>query len=551
MEDAARAHVDHDVHGVLARDVIDAVCQATGTERATIAAVFYGHARRGGFVAVYGAFGETRYVVTRYLLETGRQPREFMARTDGAPRTHDLEQVYRALWTAAHNARTWVTSEQVRVALEQSGTVLRSTDINAVRVRLRTLATTKHRGAARTQVARVARAERLVAPGRTAAFWWPLELGEPIAPPGVASRAHGLRLVVAMAVRSLGRPILLRELKMWARARPQIPEASLLLEPNAIPLLQKMLGYDQREAENAWGHHRVLPLDAALEQAGTYVTCGAPNQADRLAVSLVIALERYQPALDHEQILALRAHRSLAMPALQALAEIRAGAARYAFAKALGRCEAYGDVDAQLRELADRELARCGQLVAWHASVTEGDSDRFRDGRVIAERLAHHAAVLPQLLDLPHRAWRGVIKGPATEIPAESLRPAVERVADRLGDSPKSMARWVDLAPRLTRSKGTAGGAGRQLLVDPIDGLPHHPRTPARAGALRLDGHYGRTGRAHRARPGERRGAGDRHPARGPHFGARACRRSLGRRPPTRGQCDAVDRGRTMTPERW
>ncbi|WP_434479327.1 hypothetical protein [Gemmatimonas sp.] len=382
------------------------------------------------------------------------------------------EQVYRVLVTVAREARTWVTSEQVRVALEQSGTTLRSTDINAVRVRLRTLATTRQRGAVRTQMARVERAERLIAPGRTAAFWWPLELGTPAAPPGVASRAHGLRLAVAMAVRALGRPVHLRELKIWARAHAQIPEATLLLEPGAIPLLQKTIGYDQRQIDNPWGLHRVLPLDRDLEQAGTYVTCGQPNQADRLAVSLVVALERYQPAIDYEQILALRADRSLAMPALTAWAETRAGAARYAFAKALGRCDAYPEVDATLRQLAERELARSGQLIAWHAHVTEGNSDRFRDGRVIAERVAHHAAMLPQLLDLPHTLWRGIIKGPGTAVAAESLRPLVEWVAEHLGDSAEGrMARWVDVAPRLTPSTGVSGGAGRQLLVDQLDGL--------------------------------------------------------------------------------
>jgi hypothetical protein len=42
---------------------------------------------------------------------------------------------------------------------------------------------------------------------------------------------------------------------------------------------------------------------------------------------------------------------------------------------------------------------------AVHQAVEEGvasDGDRYRDGRVITERLLHHAAMLPQLRDLPH-----------------------------------------------------------------------------------------------------------------------------------------------------
>lgn len=80
--------------------------------------------------------------------------------------------------------------------------------------------------------------------------------------------------------------------------------------------------------------------------------------------------------------------------------------------------------------------------------------------------------MLPQLLDLPHTPWRGVIKGPGTAVPAEVLRPVVEWIADKFGDSAEGrMARWVDVAPRLTPSSGSAGGAGRQLRVDQIDGL--------------------------------------------------------------------------------
>jgi len=148
----------------------------------------------------------------------------------------------------------------------------------------------------------------------------------------------------------------------------------------------------------------------------------------------------------------------------------------------LGRCEAYADVEHVLRQLADREIARLGVVQAWHGEVTAGDSDRFRDGRVITERLAHHAMMLPQLLDLPRQQWRGTIKGPKTAVLAEALRPLVEWVAEQLGDSAEGrMARWVDLAPRLTPA-GThnRGGAGRRLCVDPVDAalvisdrLPH------------------------------------------------------------------------------
>lgn len=349
LEEAAVAHPAHARHGVLAKDVIDAVAASAKTSRASLAATFYSHARRGGFTAVDGAFGETRYVVTRYLESTGRVPRDFMAAdAPDATRTQDIEQVFAALCRAARAARTWVTSEQVRIALAANGQALHSTDINAVRVRLRTLATTRRRGAATTQTARALREERLVAPGRTAAFWWPTALGEPEAPPGVASRAHGLRLAVGMAVRALGRPVHLRELKLWARAHPQVPEAALLLESGTLRQIHLTIRYDEGQGENAWGLHRVLPLDPALEQAGTFVTCGRPSHTDRAAVSFLLALDRYQPAIDYEQILALRADTSLAAPVLASWAEDRAGAARYAFATALGRCEAYPDVEQDL-----------------------------------------------------------------------------------------------------------------------------------------------------------------------------------------------------------
>jgi hypothetical protein len=420
-----------------------------------------------------------------------------MAKTaPDATRTHDAEAVYTALLRAARDMKTWVTSEQVREALIAQGGALHSTDINAVRVRLRSLATTRTRGAAALRAARVERAERLIAPGRTAAFWWPIALGTPAAPPGVASRSHGLRMAIGMAVRALGRPVHLRELKLWARADPQVPEAPLVLEPGAIPQIHSMIRYDQTQGNSAWGLHRVSPLDAALEQAGTFVTCGTPNQADRAAVSFVLALDRYQPAIDYEQILALRADNSLAAPVLASWADDRAGAARYAFAAALGRCEAYADVDRHLRELADREVARLGLVQAWHGEVTAGDSDRYRDGRVITERLLHHAAVLPQLLDLPHRPWRGTIKGPKTAVLAESLRPLVIWVAEQLGDSAEGrMARWTDVAPRLTPGRADGGGAGRRLAVDPIDAalvigerLPMSGLSASIAGAYELVG---------------------------------------------------------------
>ncbi len=461
----------HAQHGVLAKEVIAVVAAAVATSRATLAATFYSHARRGGFTAVDGALGETRYVVSRYLEETGRQPREFMAASaPDARRTQDVEQVYAALCRAAREAKTWVTSEQVGAALDAAGGTLHSADVNAVRVRLRTLSTTRSRGAAATRAARVHRAERLIAPGRTAAFWWPIALGGPAAPPGVASRSHGLRLAVSMAVRALGRPVHLRELKLWARAHPLIPEATVVLEAGALPQLHATIRYDEAQGDQAWGLHRVRPLDPGLEQAGTFVTCGRPSHADRASVSFLLALDRYQPAIDYEQIVALRADSTIAAPVLAAWADERAGAARYAFATALGRCEAFPDVEGDLRRMADLEIVRLGYVQAWHGEITAGDSDRYRDGRVITERLLHHAAMLPQLLDLPHRPWRGIIKGPKTAVPAESLRPLVNWVAEQLGDSTDGrMARWVDLAPRLTPFECANGGAGREMRVDPLD----------------------------------------------------------------------------------
>lgn len=188
-----------------------------------------------------------------------------------------------------------------------------------------------------------------------------------------------------------------------------------------------------------------------------------------LTLERYVALDRYQPAIDFEQILALRADSSLAAPVLASWAEDRAGAAPL-FATALGRCDAYPDVDGQLRELADREIARLGLVQAWHGKVTAGESDRYRDGRVITERLAHHAMMLPQLLELPHRPWRGTIKGPKTAVEEETLRPLVLWVAEQLGDAADGrMARWTDLAPRLTPANHESGGSGRRLMVDPLD----------------------------------------------------------------------------------
>ncbi|MBY0491026.1 MAG: hypothetical protein K2R93_14380 [Gemmatimonadaceae bacterium] len=124
-----------------------------------------------------------------------------------------------------------------------------------------------------------------------------------------------------------------------------------------------------------------------------------------------------------------------------------------------------------LRQLCEREIARLGRVQAWHGEVTADDNDRYREGRVITERLAHHAMMLPRLLDLPTRAWRRAIKGPKTAVIAESLRPAVEWIAEQLGDSAEGrMARLVDLAPRLTPRETHAGGAGRRLAVGPVDG---------------------------------------------------------------------------------
>ncbi len=141
-------------------------------------------------------------------------------------------------------------------------------------------------------------------------------------------------------------------------------------------------------------------------------------------------------------------------------------------------------------------MARLGLVQAWHGEVTAGDNDRYRDGRVITERLLHHAAILPQFLDLPHRPWRGTIKGPKTAVLAESLRPLVVWVAEQLGDSAEGrMARWTDLAPRLTPGGADSGGAGRRLAVDPIDAalvigerLPMSGLSASIAGAYELVG---------------------------------------------------------------
>lgn len=295
-----------------------------------------------------------------------------------------------------------------------------------------------------------------------------------------------------MAVRALGRPVHLRELKLWARAHRQVPEAALILEAGANSQLHNTIRHDQLQANSPWGLHRVRRVDSGLEQAGTFVTCGSPSHADRAAVSFLLALDRYQPAIDFEQILALRADTSLAAPVVVAWADDRVGAARYAFATALGRCEAYPDFEQELRQMADREIARLGQVQAWHGEVTAGDSDRYRDGRVITERLLHHAAMLPQLLDLPHRPWRGTIKGPKTAVPAESLRPLVTWVAEQLGDSAEGrMARWTDLAPRLTPGGTEGGGAGRRLAVDPIDAaLVIGERLPASGLSASIAGAY-------------------------------------------------------------
>ncbi len=107
--------------------------------------------------------------------------------------------MFALLVPAAKESGLWVTSEQVRI--------------------LRSLASIRQRGMATL-----------------------IELVEPTAPPGVASRAHGLRLAVSMVVRAQRSSVHLRALKLRAQAHAHVLEASLLLEPGTIPLVQKTSG---------------------------------------------------------------------------------------------------------------------------------------------------------------------------------------------------------------------------------------------------------------------------------------------------------------------
>jgi hypothetical protein len=216
-----------------------------GSAPATYNAQFYSLVRRGILVARDGRASRTRYAHR----DSGAS-----VATTAPDADDDAMKVLAALAQAVRDTGGPATTAQVTTALATLHLTLTTTDINAVRVRLQTLARTRHSGVAAWSAARVISHDVTTAGGRRMRCW--SLAGQPataLPSAPVFSGADAVRALVRHVQSCLHRPVLRRELGWWMDAHSGDPIAVAVQQHLASKerSLSDLLGFTMR-ADRKW-----------------------------------------------------------------------------------------------------------------------------------------------------------------------------------------------------------------------------------------------------------------------------------------------------------
>lgn len=390
-----------------------------GAVPATYAAQFFSLVRRGILVRIDGRASRSRY-----------------AHRDAAPAAmpvddaDDALRVMRALEHAVQIHSGAVTTAQVRAALLADGEALASNDINAVRVRLATLARTRTSGDPRWSAARVARCDIVTAGGRRLCGWALRTADAPVAPAApVLSLADATRTLVRHVQEQLRRPVFRRELAWWLAAH-RTDAVAMAFAAHCDPTRGRTL--PRALAAVVQSDARYPHADSQLVRCGERFSCWggvAPRYwvgplptetalADRLH-EMSMALR----ADDEVRQLARLARRATARraPALQRLVEVRQGVL-------LGERDRHlGNNQAALRGAA-LTLASSFDTVRTWAKASGGDDVRYMRLEDVRHR-ARHAASLAALSSPTSTAPVAAIVGQAATAPHELFEPFMGALA--------------------------------------------------------------------------------------------------------------------------
>ncbi len=455
---------------------VRATAVRTGALSPTFNAEFYSLVRRGVLEAVGGRSGLTLYAPSDSGVGEG------IVEDDGMLVLTALRRAYGRLGRA-------LSTREVAGELTAMGATLASTDINAIRKRLETLARERARGFVGRRRALV-RHQRLQSLGRgMTSYWSPMsasdadvgttpqvattEHNQPIHPP---SEAEALRLAVASASALLQRPVTRQEVQ-WAVYFEENRSAALPMLPagRVARALASTLRADSRsrrsgrlrEYRSQWTAH-----GGAATRYSVY-TSWVANGVRPAAVE--DALYVFAAAREWEGIQRLERYaQQRRVQALLDIAALRRATLRRALYDVLA--------DTPVDEVA-AHLERCYRVLdEW---VTNGEEHEQRWStharRFLMTRsrnLDALQAIAPDLERGMSREHRRILRaGQAGTITPADIEPLIASVARLRHETPQRVQRYIDRARRYPsaeggRSVGAAGTAPRPLaLIDRADAL--------------------------------------------------------------------------------
>lgn len=412
---------------------------------ATYSAQFFSLVRRGVLVAVDGRASRTRYAPhdSPYAAPEGGP-----TGAEGEASDDDALTVLTALRHALEDTgRDSVSTEDVSRSLDRLGLTLTSTDVNAVRVRLRTLSRTRRRGVESWTAPRVRCSETTTVSGRRL-LRWSLADGldiSAVAPPTSRpeTAADAVRELVRHVQVLLGRPVFRRELQWWleANATDVVARHTFDFLADGGQTLSALLASTTRFDARRSGPGR-------LERVALEFTChggGAPRfwvgeltpEATRMALVEELANGlRLADELAAIEVLTRRTAR-VRIPAVARLIEVRRGALAVYLEDRLGQ-----DVEAtrEAMEALLRSYARCRLWAAAGARTEDGRyarlldlNERERHVRALPACAAHRTATfrarrMPRLI------------GVASAVALDALEPFLGAAEKELG-IPRKLAR--------------------------------------------------------------------------------------------------------------
>ena len=449
----------------------------------TYAAQFFSLVDRGVLVALAGRSSQTRYA---HRDQAGTLRTDIDVPGEGAATDDDGERVLQALGHAFHMNGGPVTTMQITTALAALGHSLASTDINAVRVRLRTLARERVGGLEEWRAPRVVLHETRSAGGRIVCLWSPA--GQPVVETvgtgGVYGAADAVRALVRHVQDLLGRPVERRELLWWLDLSPEheiarAVETHISSRDRSVgDLLQFTLGFDKKREvgrgtlQRVGGTFACWGGVAARYWMGPLV--GVPLVADRLAEA-GIALRARDEVTAIAQ-LEQRAGRS-GGSALRELIAIRTALL------ARVRAEVIGDASAEEVATAAGVLAESfARAESWAVATAPGKDSRHERKTLLRER-ASHVAAFAQAPRSDLFAGRSVdvstlaVMGDAAVVTAHDLDPFITAMAKEL-DVPAMHARRTALKGVRRLPKKSTGVFGNpherdDVGVDRVDAVAH------------------------------------------------------------------------------